>query len=154
MLECPCSMYKNRHCCSGTALRGKLLRSRKQHGFALLHDGVPHTEVMSHSHGTQHESPIPSRRGSAASHRRPSGGLGSRLEQLKLTSMPDAKDHHHDVAVVDEPATYRKGSASVRRESHGPHSPGTGSNRLSFARCVQQHFYLILRLLIDSFQDH
>lgn len=72
---------------------------------------------------SEHNSPLPSRRGSAASNRRPSGGLGSRL--TKLTGMTDAVA---DAGVVqmEGPSTYRRGSVSQRRESR-PSTPGRGS---------------------------
>lgn len=77
-------------------------------------------------------SPVPSRRGSAASNRRPSGGLGSRLQ--KLTGLNDPVSDP-GVVQMDGPSVYRRGSVSQRRESR-PSTPGRGSfTRYVTSRC-------------------
>lgn len=81
-------------------------------------------------------SAMPSRRGSAASNRRPSGGLGSRLQ--KLTGLEDAKSDPN-VVQMESPGNYRKGSVSQRRESQGQATAtgaGRRASRASFTRCA------------------
>ena len=78
-----------------------------------------------------------SRRASTASNRRPSGGLGSRLQMMTMSSLDDAKADEGMVA-MEPVGNYRKGSASQRRESHGASvKPGMSrrASRASFTRC-------------------
>jgi len=77
-----------------------------------------------------------SRRASTASNRRPSGGLGSRLQMMTMSSLDDAKADEGMVA-MEPVGNYRKGSASQRRESHGASvKPGMSrrASRASFTR--------------------
>lgn len=97
----------------------------------LIHQ--PQANKMSGSSST-----VSSRRPSAAGNRRPSGGLGSRLQ--KLTGLQDAKDDPGMVQ-MEEPTTYRKGSVSQRRESHGAaNATSRRASRASFTRCAT-HVY-------------